>query len=68
MEVSTKQRNNDLKMRGHWENPACILEIGCKYVPGMDRREPVRARDPEKLDEGARVGTRNGIGSSLIVW
>jgi hypothetical protein len=65
--VSTKQRNNDLKMRGHWESPACFLETGSKYVPGMDRREPVRARDPKKADEELRIGARNGIGSRLIV-
>jgi hypothetical protein len=54
-------------MRGHWESPACFLETGSKYVPGMDRREPVRARDPKKADEELRIGSRNGIDSRLIV-
>jgi len=67
MEVSTKQRNFDLKMRGRRESPACILEIGCKYVPRMDRCEPVRARDLEKLDEEPRFGAGNGTESRLIV-
>jgi len=71
MEVSTKQRNEDLKMRGLRESPACILEIGCKYVPGMDRREPVHARDPKKLDEALREMAGNGRSlevDSLIVF
>jgi len=54
-------------MRNRRESPACILEIGCKYVPGTDRCEPVRARDPKKLDEEPRFSAGNGTESRLIV-